>query len=114
VGQINTHRVWPVGLHGIYKRSRFTLRLIVKAEAYDHFFTFFVFLNTITLSLNSYGMSDTLENFLESTNIYFTTIFIVEMFAKIGGIGVKKYCADKMNYMDGFIVLASIFEMIYA
>ena len=40
-------------------------------------------------------------------------IFIVEMFAKIIGIGINKYCEDKMNYMDGFIVLASIFEMVY-
>jgi hypothetical protein len=32
---------------------------------------------------------------------------------KIAGIGVNKYLADKLNYMDGFIVLASIFEMVY-
>lgn len=35
------------------------------------------------------------------------------MFAKIGGIGIKKYCADTMNYMDGFIVMASIVELVY-
>lgn len=35
------------------------------------------------------------------------------MFAKIAGIGIKKYLADTMNWLDGFIVLTSIFELIY-
>lgn len=35
------------------------------------------------------------------------------MFAKIAGIGISKYLADKMNWLDGFIVMTSIFEIIY-
>jgi hypothetical protein len=35
------------------------------------------------------------------------------MFAKIAGIGIGKYLADRMNWLDGFIVLSSIFEMVY-
>jgi hypothetical protein len=100
-------------MHGIYKRSKFVLRLIVKDEAYDHFFTFWVFLNTITLSLNAYGTSEEMNLFLDSTNSVFTWIFIMELFLKICGIGIKKYCDDTMNYMDGFIVLASIVELVY-
>lgn len=37
----------------------------------------------------------------------------MELFLKICGIGIKKYCDDTMNYMDGFIVLASIVELVY-
>ena len=113
INHINKIRVWPEGLFGIHKRIKFITRSIVKNEAYDNFFTFFVFLNTITLSLNSYGMSEGLIEVLEITNNWFTGIFIVEMVVKIAGIGIKKYLADKLNYMDGFIVLASIFELIY-
>ena len=47
---------------------------------YDNFFTFFVFLNTITLAMNKYGMEPELEDFLELTNMYFTYIFIYEIF----------------------------------
>jgi len=35
------------------------------------------------------------------------------MFAKIIGIGINKYLADKMNWLDGGIVMTSIFELIY-
>jgi hypothetical protein len=83
------------------------------SEHYDNFFTFFVFLNTLTLAMEKYGLDAETEEFLEVTNIYFTWIFIYEMFAKIGGIGIKKYMADRMNWLDGFIVLTSIFEMVY-
>lgn len=35
------------------------------------------------------------------------------MFVKITGIGIRKYLKDTMNYMDGLIVWASIFELLY-
>ena len=114
VDLINAHRVWPEGLQGLLKRLRFVIRLHVKAETYDNFFTFFVFLNTITLALQRYGMPKELDEFLEDSNTWFTWIFIYEMFVKILGIGIKKYCNDKMNYLDGGIVSASIFEMLYS
>lgn len=113
VNKINGHRVWPTGVFGMYKRAKFLWRIQVKSDMYDHFFTFFVFLNTITLALERYGINPDLEIFLESTNIYFTVVFIYEMFAKIGGIGTSKYLADKMNWLDGFIVMTSIFELVY-
>lgn len=35
------------------------------------------------------------------------------MGVKLLGLGIKKYCADRLNYLDGFVVLISIFELIY-
>ena len=34
------------------------------------------------------------------------------MSSKLLAIGIGKYCADKMNYIDGSVVLLSVFEMI--
>ena len=34
------------------------------------------------------------------------------MFAKILGIGIKKYVGDRMNWLDGGIVMISIFELL--
>lgn len=111
---INYHRVWPQGFAGVVKRSRFVLRLFAKSDFYDNFFTFFVALNTITLSMGAYGISAEREEFLTVTNVYFTWIFIAEMVLKQIAIGMTKYLADKMNWLDGFIVLSSIFEMVFA
>jgi hypothetical protein len=63
--------------------------------------------------LEKYGIDPETEAFLEWSNNYFTWIFIYEMFAKIAGIGISKYLADSMNWLDGFIVLTSIFELVY-
>lgn len=35
------------------------------------------------------------------------------MAVKLLAIGVRKYCADKMNWIDGSVVLLSIFEKVY-
>lgn len=95
------------------KRARYVVRLHVKSPEYDDFFTFVVLLNSVTMALNSYGMTQEREEFLELSNTYFTWIFIYEMYVKILGIGIKKYLADGMNWLDGFIVQVSIFELVY-
>ena len=45
-------------------------------------------------------------------NAWFTGIFIVEMVLKLTAIGFVKYSADKMNYLDGGVVMLSIFEIV--
>lgn len=44
-------------------------------------------------------------------NTTFTFVFIIEMFLKIISIGPKRYLADKMNYLDGAVVILSIVEL---
>jgi hypothetical protein len=53
-----------------------------------------------------------LNEFLELSNKYFTWIFIFEMGTKLLGIGFSKYCDEPMNFLDGGVVLLSIFEMV--
>jgi hypothetical protein len=52
-----------------------------------------------------------MEDFLELSNTLFTWFFIYEMVLKIMGIGINKYIGDRMNWLDGGIVLISIFEL---
>lgn len=73
--------------------------------------TFCVLLNTVVLGLDHAGMSNEMSNILSVANSYFTYIFIVEMAVKLTAIGFNKYCADKMNYLDGGVVMLSIFEL---
>ena len=52
------------------------------------------------------------ENLLADFNLVFTWLFIYELAMKVLAIGIGKYCADKMNYIDGTVVLLSIVEML--
>jgi len=112
IEHINDIRVWPTGLHSITKRLRFVLRIKVKSAFFDNWMTFAVLLNTITLAVNHHNMDEQLEEMLDDLNSIFTWLFIYEMACKLIAIGVVKYCSDKMNYLDGGVVLLSIFEMV--
>ena len=84
----------------------------VKSNWFDSLMTFAVLLNTIVLSLNKYGLTMQMEDLLEIFNKYFTWIFIVEMTMKILAIGISKYISDKMNCLDGSVVVLSVIELI--
>jgi hypothetical protein len=85
----------------------------VKTNFFENFMTLAVLLNTVTLALDSYYLNQDTKDLLASFNTVFTWIFIVEMGTKLMGIGVRKYCRDKMNYLDGAVVLLSMVEMIF-
>ena len=109
---MNKNRVWPTGLLGLWKRFRYYLRIIQKSPFFDNLMTLCVLLNTIVLGLDHAGMSDQMSALLSLFNSYFTWIFIVEMSIKLTAIGFVKYSADKMNHLDGGVVMLSIFELI--
>lgn len=70
-----------------------------------------VLANTIVLAIDHYGISQDLSDGLTTANIIFTIIFATEMFFKILAIGIIKWNSDKMNYMDGGIVILSLIEL---
>jgi hypothetical protein len=70
-------------------------------------------INTIVLSLDYHGISKSNENILTTMNFYFTITFITELGLKLLGLGPINYLKDKMNYLDGMVVLLSIFELAF-
>ena len=66
IEKLNNIRVWPY--HRVYdgwKRFRAVLRIIIRSWFFDNFLTFAVLLNTITLSLNHYGIKPEMEALLD-------------------------------------------------
>ena len=85
---------------------------MVKHSMFDNLMTLFVLLNTIVLAADHYGMSQAFSDMLDFMNSIFTWIFIFELLAKLLAVGINKYIADKMNYLDGGVVSLSIFELV--
>lgn len=75
--------------------------------------TLFVGINTIVLALDHHGISAEDESTLSTLNFFFTIIFIIEMSLKLIGLGPINYLKDKLNYLDGMVVLLSIFELAF-
>ena len=85
---------------------------MVKSGFFDNFMTFAVMCNTVTLSIDHFGIQKQVTTILDTFNLYFTWIFIFEMGTKLMALGISKYSADRMNYLDGGVVMLSIFEMV--
>jgi len=101
-----------MGWLGRFKKSRCLLKYIAKSKTFDNLMTLCVLLNTVVMGMEQYNMSPELIEFTTVANDWFTWIFIGEMTAKLLAIGPKKYLGDKMNWLDGAVVIISIIELV--
>lgn len=114
VEQVNAVRVWPNGFLCYIKKIRVLLKMMIKSGWYNNLIMGAVLANTVLMGLASYGITDEFATALDNGNTFFTWFFVAEMIIKFSGIGVKKYFAEKMNWLDGGIVSLSVMDMILA
>lgn len=112
VSFLNPVRVWPYGSYGTFKRYRVSLKKVVKHSFFDNLMTTAVLLNTVVMAMERYNMPDEEVILLEKINQIFTWLFIFEMTSKLIAIGIEKYLADRMNWLDGAVVCISIMEIL--
>lgn len=74
--------------------------------------TTLVLLNVVLMCMPYYGMTEAYEDHLEQGATFISWLFIIEMFAKLIGLGCRDYWRDGWNCLDGSIVCLSIFEML--
>ena len=106
-------KLFPKGKKGILKKIRYTVKNIINHPLIQQLLMFCVIINTIILSLDRYNQPVGEENICQAINIAFTCLFALEMFLKIFGIGIVKYLSDGLNYLDGFVVILSLVELIF-
>ena len=112
LSMINRTRVWPKGIYNPVKKFRSVLKAFTRTAFFDNLMTLCVIVNTIGMSMASYSIDKKTDADLEFLNMVFTWIFIVEMAMKLLARGVKKYVNERMNLLDGAVVILSIVEMI--
>jgi hypothetical protein len=112
IGRMGQVRVWPKGYWNYVKKVRSFLKLTCMNPIFENAMTLCVIMNTIIMSMDSYGIDKETEDTLAKMNQVFTWIFIYEMAVKLLSIGPKKYSASKWNLLDGSVVLMSIIELV--
>ena len=85
-------KVWPKGIHGVYKKFRAVFKVLVSTSFFDNFMLLSVLLNTVLMASEHHGIDKDVLDFLEEGNYLFTWIFIIEMSMKLLGIGFRNYC----------------------
>jgi hypothetical protein len=108
---MSTVRVWPKGFAGVLKRARWLLRKFIMSSFMDNVMTLCVFVNTVIMALDRYGIKKDEEFIMDNINKFFTFTFIAEFGMKIVAIGPKKYIDNRMNLLDGGVVMLSLIEL---
>jgi len=75
--------------------------------------TLAVTINTLSLTVDRYGIDEKTSAILTDMNFVFTMMFATEMAIKIIGLGPVAYIKDKMNYLDGGVVMLSLIELTF-
>lgn len=99
-------------LDRINRRVRRACRKAVKSQAFYWLIIVLVFLNTGVLATEHYKQPRWLENFQDYTNVFFVTLFTLEMFLKMYSLGFQGYFVSLFNRFDCFVVIGSIGEML--
>ena len=109
---MNKLRVWPKGFYNTVKKVRSVMKSFIRWSLFENFLTMCVLFNTVGMAMDAYDIKQKTKEDLEFMNLIFTWIFIVEMTLKLLARGPKKYTAEKMNLLDGAVVILSIVEII--
>ncbi|CUI14793.1 voltage-gated ion channel protein, putative, partial [Bodo saltans] len=104
-------------------RSRFNavrglFRYICRHPLFDVFIYCCVFVNFLVMAVEEYPQSDSMEVFGSVTNIFFTSIFSLEVILRLIAESPRRYMASKWNRFDLLVVFLSLlsllFELIFA
>ena len=86
--------------------------LVCTHDAFTVSLTSCIVINTVLLACDRFPISKGDTNELEFYNNILSWIFIIEMFIKMIGLGLKDYVADSFNIFDCSVVMISIVEQI--
>uniref|UniRef100_A0A7S2PB29 EF-hand domain-containing protein n=1 Tax=Leptocylindrus danicus TaxID=163516 RepID=A0A7S2PB29_9STRA len=85
--------------------------ILVKSSFFQTFVMVCIFINTIILACDHYGITDEFSAFLEIVNIVLTFIFFLEMCLSLAGLGMRMYLSNPFSIFDAFIVITSLVEL---
>ncbi|XP_071965446.1 sodium channel protein 1 brain-like [Antedon mediterranea] len=97
-------------IYRCWRQFKLAVSWVVLDPLFDLFITICIFVNTIFLGMDHYGISPTLLQILNIGNTIFTIIFTVECIAKIIALDFN-YFKSSWNLFDLVIVCVSLIEV---
>ncbi|KAJ6221645.1 hypothetical protein RDWZM_000190 [Blomia tropicalis] len=94
-------------------RIQYKLWWLVTSHYFEYLIFALILTNTVTLAMRYDGQSDEYSHVLNVLNIIFTALFTIEFILKLFAFRFKNYFGDPWNCFDFFIVLGSLFDIVY-
>ncbi|XP_048575597.1 voltage-dependent T-type calcium channel subunit alpha-1G isoform X2 [Nematostella vectensis] len=91
-----------------YGPLRLKIHFICTHRNWDITIAAIICINVICMSLEHYKMPQSYEVFVETTNYFFTSVFVIEVVVKVIALGFVRYPKDRWNLIDLAIVLLSV------
>ncbi|KAM9843980.1 voltage-dependent T-type calcium channel subunit alpha-1I-like [Aulostomus maculatus] len=99
-----------------YYASYGHMRLMIHTLCTNHYLdliiTFIICINVITMSLEHYNQTHSLDLALKYCNYFFTSTFVLEAVLKLIAFGFRRFFKDRWNQLDLAIVLLSVMGII--
>uniref|UniRef100_A0AAQ5YGL0 Ion transport domain-containing protein n=1 Tax=Amphiprion ocellaris TaxID=80972 RepID=A0AAQ5YGL0_AMPOC len=86
------------------------LKVIIDSSHFNRFIMAAIFLNVFAMAIEHHGQPEELTAFLQTTNLVFTILFLLEMIVKLLALSWM-YFADQDNIFDFAIVIISLWEI---
>lgn len=96
-----------------YSRMRRILHDICNSKYFDLIIAGVIGLNVVSMSLEFYMMPDTLDEILDTFNLIFTVIFLIEAIMRMVALGMVRYFKERWNQLDIIIVALSIVGIVF-
>lgn len=96
------------------KKVRACIKRAIKSQYFYWSVIVLVFLNTSCVAVEHYGQPGWLTIFLFYAEYVFLILFILEMCLKMYALGVRTYFESSFNKFDFFVVMGSIFEVVWS
>ncbi|XP_036409855.1 voltage-dependent R-type calcium channel subunit alpha-1E-like isoform X2 [Megalops cyprinoides] len=92
---------------------RISIRRMVKTDSFYWTVLGLVALNTICVAIVHHNQPDWLSVFLYYAEFVFLGLFLMEMFLKMYGLGLRLYFHSSFNCFDCGVIVGSIFEVVW-
>jgi len=93
------------------RKIRYAVAKFMNSRLVVGFFIFLTILNTISLGVDYYQISEGLSDALGYFNYVFIAFFTFEAVIKVYSFGLRRFLSDGFNVLDAFIVTISFVEI---
>ena len=94
----------------VRRKWRLKAYKLVTSPQFEGFIIIVIVLNMLQMAFTFEGSSKSFDKFMDTTNLIFTAVFIVEAILKLFAFGWSYY-GPGWNKFDFFVVIASIFDI---
>ncbi len=92
----------------VHSPARLAVFRLVNSAAFERFIYAVIVLNSIAMTLEHYGESETWSQVLGVLDLTFGSIYLAECLLKVFGLGPREYLAHKSNWFDLVIVVSVV------